>query len=251
MIDFHTHILPKIDDGSESLEMSLKMLDLSAANNVDTIIATPHFYLRNNTVSEFLKNRETAYNSLMELPNIDKSPKILRGAEVLLTADIPEIDGIEKLCIENTKYILIELPYTYWSEWVYIALYKLITEKNLIPIIAHMEQYTKILQDPNLVLRFLSMDVVIQMNAESIINPYSKNLALKMIQNNFVHVLGSDSHDNNRRPPNLKHAYKIIEKKLGDESLLRLNQNALDIISNKEIQLETPKKINKMFGFYY
>lgn len=64
MIDFHSHILPGIDDGSASVEESLKLLEMLAEQGVKTVVATPHFYPDRTSVSDFLRRRDAAYQRL-------------------------------------------------------------------------------------------------------------------------------------------------------------------------------------------
>ena len=106
IVDFHAHILPGADHGSDSVETSLKQLTLAKNASVNTIIATPHFYPHVHSVEEFLKIRNQAYISLESAKEADM-PKIILGAEVLLCVGIDRLAGIDKLCIEGTKTILI------------------------------------------------------------------------------------------------------------------------------------------------
>jgi len=251
MIDFHSHIIPKVDDGSNSTNQSIRMLKMLKANNVETVIATPHFYLKDNTIEEFLVKIDYAYNKLIKKIDVeDNLPHILRGAEVLLTSEIASLQDLEKLCIEGTRYILLEMPYTYWSDWVYQAIDKIIVERNLIPIIAHVERYTPIIDDPNKMLRLLSFGVIAQINAPSIVEHKLRKLSLKLIENNMVHVIGSDTHNDMERAPNILKAYEIISKKFGDETADYFDNNAKSILQNKELDIPSPDEIKKFLGIF-
>jgi len=251
MIDFHSHIIPKVDDGSGSTNQSIRMLKMLKANNVETVIATPHFYLKDNTIEEFLARIDYAYNKLVKnISEEDELPNILRGAEVLLTSEIADLEGLEKLCIEGTRYILIEMPYSYWSDWVYQSIDKIIVERNLIPIIAHVERYTPIIDDPNKMLRLLSFGVIAQINAPSIVEHKLRKLSLKLIENNMVHVIGSDAHNDTERAPNILKAYEIIEKKFGHEATDYFRNNAKNILQNKILDVPCPDEIKKFLGIF-
>ena len=67
MIDFHAHILPKADHGSDSIETSLFQINSAKAAGIDTIVATPHFYINNDDIDSFSARRETAFQSLLKL----------------------------------------------------------------------------------------------------------------------------------------------------------------------------------------
>ncbi|MBR1629024.1 MAG: capsular polysaccharide biosynthesis protein, partial [Lachnospiraceae bacterium] len=81
VIDFHTHVLPGIDDGARDLETSIEMLDKMKKQGVDLVVATPHFYADRMTVDGFLKNREKAFEAV-ESRRRDGWPKVMKGAEV-------------------------------------------------------------------------------------------------------------------------------------------------------------------------
>ena len=145
LIDIHSHILQNIDDGSESVEMAIELLKESANQNVGTVVLTPHYYpSEKQTVESFLNNRQKALELLkgeMGKQEFD-FPHLKLGAEVALTADLSKVQDIEKLAIEGTNYILIEMSYEVWQDWMFENLYFLIAAKNLIPVIAHIERYT-------------------------------------------------------------------------------------------------------------
>ena len=101
IIDFHSHILPKIDDGSKDLNMSMEMLKRSKEQGITAIVATPHFYADSSTIEHFLEKREHALEQLES--NVSFSaPKIVRGAEVCFFAGIGHAEKIEGLCIGST-----------------------------------------------------------------------------------------------------------------------------------------------------
>ena len=115
MIDWHSHILPKLDDGSKNLDEALELLRILSEQGVNTVIATPHFYANDESLERFLERREESYKSLCEaLP--ENSPKLLLGAEVCYYPGISRLDGLEKLCIEGTRLLLLEMPFEHWTE---------------------------------------------------------------------------------------------------------------------------------------
>ena len=112
MFDCHCHILPGIDDGSKNVEMSLAMLDLEVRQGVEGIIFTPHFYADMNSPSTFLRRRENAVRELeANLSRLPQVPDYRLGAEVHYFRGMSRSDGIESLCIGNSNYILIDMPF--------------------------------------------------------------------------------------------------------------------------------------------
>ena len=86
MIDFHTHILPGIDDGSRNSEESIQMLNLEQEQGITKIVFTPHFYANRNSVERFLKRREASYERLLsKVPEeISQRYSVLPGSRGLL-----------------------------------------------------------------------------------------------------------------------------------------------------------------------
>jgi len=240
-VDFHCHILPDVDHGSKSIAQSLQMLRNAKENNIDCIVATPHFFSTNSTISEFISLRDKAFDKLNKaMPADEKLPTLVKAAEVYLTTDTPNLEGLKRLCIGDTSFILIEMPYEYWSQWVYDAIYKLTVKCGLTPIIAHIERYATTKADPKAIPHLLELDVYAQMNTYSVTDFITRSKALKLIKNNCIHLLGTDSHDDIRTRKDYAKASKIIRSRLGNEMLDYLNSNALSILRNQE----PPKKIS-------
>lgn len=111
LTEHHCHILPQIDDGSNSVEMSLKMINMMRSQGVERIIATPHFYAHReqNDIKSYLKKRQSAYDKLVQADHSNSD--ILLGAEVTIEHGISKLQDMDKLRIADTDYILLELPY--------------------------------------------------------------------------------------------------------------------------------------------
>ncbi|MDD4688950.1 MAG: histidinol-phosphatase [Eubacteriales bacterium] len=230
LYDFHSHILPSVDDGSDSVEQSLKMLDILRDSGVDTVVATPHFYYSKIALDNFLTARDEAYDKLKEAMEGKEYPRILKGAEVLLTTDIPNMKDLESLCIENTSYILIELPYSYWSDWVYRALND-ISLRGLKPIIAHIDRYTD--ASDRCIQRIFYLNCIIQLNVDSLTKLKTRRRALKYIKRGEIHILGSDTHDDLHRPPKFIEAMEILKKKFGTDIETMFEGNSLFVLNDE------------------
>jgi protein-tyrosine phosphatase len=72
VLDFHSHILPEVDDGSQSVDESILMINALAEQGIDRIVATPHFYANDESVSEFLVRRQKAYNEFNTLKYLEE-----------------------------------------------------------------------------------------------------------------------------------------------------------------------------------
>lgn len=121
-LDYHAHILPGCDHGSDGLATSLKQVEMAASAGVKTICATPHFYPHKESVESFLRRRKkTAGLLLRELP--ENAPLIQLGAEVLICDGMERLDGLNRLCREGTNELLLEMPFYAWPESIWDTLY--------------------------------------------------------------------------------------------------------------------------------
>lgn len=231
MIDIHTHILPCIDDGSQSVEESLEILDVMEKSGVNKVVATPHYYGEMSTVDDFLKNRQVAYEKI-----IDKKPEnidIVLGAEVLLEYNLHKKD-LKKLAIEGTDYILIEMPYGKWDPWVFDELFKISARHGLDIIIAHIERYSGITTREN--MRMLrKMKLLFQVNVDNLGGFFRKSDAMQYIKDGVADFIGSDCHNMTTRPPCLEKACKKIASKCGKEAVDKFMENARKMLQNKSI----------------
>ena len=222
MIDFHSHILPGIDDGSRSVEMSLRMLDMLAAQGADTVCATSHFYATQRTPSHFLDRRQEAWEALKPaLP--ENAPEILLGAEVLYYPGITRMRELPRLCLEGTNLLLLEMPFTAWSEYYTREVEELAHSGEFTVLLAHIERY--FFKQPIAVWdRFLELDIVMQSNADFFLPFRTKRKALKLLREGRVHLLSSDAHNTSSRAPRLDEAASVIEKKLGPRTLREMDR---------------------------
>jgi len=187
MIDFHAHVLPKADHGSRRLETSIKQLAQAKEIGIHTIVATPHFYFQHDTIEEFLLRRDITYQQISEANTT--GIRLVKAAEVTLASELPEMPRLEELCVENTRYILLELPNSSGASWIYDAIYKIESNRGLKPIIAHLDRYSEHVQK-----ELLDMDLLIQINAEAFEPFFKRKKYVKLFRSGCAHLLGSDVH---------------------------------------------------------
>ncbi len=213
MTDLHTHILPQMDDGARSIEQALAILQEQARQGVTTVALTPHFYQRREETAGFLARRELAWTRLLEATKEKEYPRLLLGAEVAWTPDMTQWAELEELCYQGTRILLVELPMTPWTDSIFRELYNLESRRGVIPMIAHLDRYLH-LQKKRDIERILEMGYPVQVSAESLSHFYLRRQALELLEK-YDGLLISDCHNLTDRPPNLKGAMKVIEKKLG------------------------------------
>lgn len=235
VIDFHSHILPKIDDGSQSLEESLALLRLEAEQGIQHVVATPHFYPRHDDFRDFLSKRAQAETKLREqLKNETGLPEISIGAEVYFFPGISDSDAISQLTIEKKSYILIEMPESPWSESMYRELESIYVKQNLTPIIAHVDRYITPFRSFGIPERLADLPVLVQANASFFLKRSTVGMALRMLKKGQIHILGSDCHNLQHRPPRLGEAVDLIRGRLGNRILEDLEMNGRSILFNAD-----------------
>lgn len=219
IIDFHTHILPNVDDGSHSIEETAALLRLESEQGISHVIATPHFYPQNDKPDRFLRRRAAAAEQLEELLSQDPTlPQVTLGAEVHYFRGIGNTDALPDFTIGGGRHILIEMPSPPWTEVMYRDLENIYVKKNLVPIIAHIDRYITPLRTFRIPAHLDELPVLVQANGEFFLRRTSCRMALKMLSEERIQLLGSDCHNVSTRKPNLAAAIELIRKRLGEDA---------------------------------
>lgn len=228
IIDFHSHILPKMDDGSKSVDQSLEMIRLSAEQGVSHIVLTPHFYADSDNPDHFLAKRNDRLKTLREaLP--DGSPELIAGAEVTYFDGMASMDDLPLMRVEGTKYLLVEMPFIPWTQGVLGNILDIQRRRDFTVVLAHVERYLR-LQKPQTVEALLREGVQLQCNGDFFLHGLASRKAFRMLEGGWIHFLGSDAHNTDKRPPNLGEAYRVIEKKCGEAPLSRIYRRGMENI---------------------
>ncbi|MBR6419253.1 MAG: capsular polysaccharide biosynthesis protein [Oscillospiraceae bacterium] len=217
LTEHHCHILPQIDDGSRSVEMSLKMIGMMRAQGVNEIFATPHFYAhREKDIASYLAKRQAALQKLVDADASNASIRL--GAEVAIEHGISQMKGIEQLRLGDTDYILLELPYGSFSHWQLEEINEIACEYGLTPIIAHIHRYLDDYSrdEMDVVLR---TDAVFQINNEAFGNHKEKKFVKSLIRDGYPYLFGSDAHNLDDRRPNWDLLKKKVRQDVLDEAV--------------------------------
>ena len=211
LIDFHAHVLPGLDDGAANLEESRQLLLSQKSQGVEMVVATPHRY-RGDSIDDFISRRDAALEKIRE--NIHEDiPTIIPGAEVALYMGLSEEPDLRRLCIGDTDYILIEMPFFYWNQWDYQELYNISAIHGIKPIIAHLDRYITSVGKVKTFEKLFSYNVLIQINADALLHFFSFHIVKRLWQFNAVTIFGSDCHNMKERYPNLSAGRKALQKK--------------------------------------
>lgn len=213
MIDFHSHILPAMDDGSKNTEESLAMLDSLRLQGIKRVVATPHFYANADSVDSFLERRRNSFEKIRKEYS-DDMPEILLGAEIRYYEGLSKLDRIAELCIQGSRILLIEMPFARWTEYALNEIFNLASQGRYMIVLAHIERYMKY-QSSDVFEKLLANDVLMQVNSDFVTGLFTRRKAVSLFKNEKLHFIGSDCHNMTSRPPEIAKAYDFLAKKLG------------------------------------
>ncbi len=238
LIDIHTHVLPKLDDGAKDDQAALEMLGVAESDGIGTVVATPHAHHAN---PEQIVDGVARLNALAASAGIDV--EILAGSEVRIGADLVERFEAGKLVtINGTRHMLLELSLAH--EWRIEVVEKVIDKlqnAGLQPILAHPERYPFIIIEPQIIERFVARGVPMQINALSLSGYHSQasqRTARTLLDNGMVHIVASDAHSARWRPPQIRKALKEIGEKWGEAYVEGLVANAEAVITGNSVRLD-------------
>ncbi len=253
-IDMHNHIMYGIDDGAKTLEETIQLLKLAANTNVEQLIVTPHF--KENIFHNQKNNIETKVNEIKQIlleHNIDMN--IYPGSEIFLSKNTLDLLNNQKLqTLNNSQYVLIETHMVKDYQMINVReeLYNLKIDGYQV-ILAHPERYENTRIDPNFVYDLVSDGYYMQINVNSLKeNHPNHKIVKKLLDNNLVHFVASDSHNLSNRPPLLDKGYQFVEKHYGKDYANDLfYNNPLSVINNEQIKIRDFQKIKSKKFFFF
>ena len=209
IIDFHSHILPGADHGSDGIHTSLKQLSIMDNAGVDTVVATPHFYPHAINTGDFLHLVQVTARKLSS--NRKESPlKICLGAEVLYCDGLESMDDIDSLCIQGTNVLLLELPMEdQWNDNLFYCVSAL-TKKYTI-VLAHIDRYVR--NHTNDLITLQDLGAYAQINAHSLASMGTRHKLSPFLNGDRLVALGSDLHGADKKS---YQRFLSSQKRLGD-----------------------------------
>ena len=215
MIDIHSHILPGMDDGCSTPQEAEQLLRLSWKQGVNIIAATPHFNPQKEDLENFLHRRDGA---MQKLSLEDGMPQVLLGAEVLDFNGMHTCTELDRLCIGDSRLLLVEMPTEPWAKHMVDDMCKLMRH-GILPVLAHVERYYKRNQLLKYKDQLLDWGVCFQVNADAFLARSTAKRTLQLLQKGQIHFIGSDCHNLSKRQPNLNRAIQMVYRKLGRETV--------------------------------
>ena len=246
MIDFHTHILPNIDDGSKSIEETFNLIKEAEKAGFKKIISTSH-YLEKYYEVDVIERKAWIDTLNKTIKERNEEIELYLGNEIYFSDNIISLlEEGKATTINNTSYLLFELPLNAKPFNIYNIIYELL-EYKLIPVLAHPERYTFVQSEPELVYDLIQKGVLMQCNYGSIIGQYGKKAQIivkKLYENNMVHFLGTDVHKQNTIYERIPEILPKITEIIGEEKLKEITTlNAQKVLENKRIDIDEPKQI--------
>ena len=236
MVDFHTHILPGIDDGSPDIKTSVEMVRQQLEQGVDTIFLTPHFVAQRDYPENFLQRRQQAYETLQKaLAEEGIFVTLQLGAEVMCCPGMSRWEQLGQLTMGDSPYILVELPPRPWKKAIYEELEALYLERGLIPIVAHIDRYLQLLGNKKMLSSLERLPVLLQANASFFTVRRNRRLALRWLKQERIHLVGSDCHGSQWRSPCMKEAIQVITSHIGEKAISYLEQLAQAVVQGENL----------------
>lgn len=250
MTDLHCHILPGIDDGAKNAAESLELLRRERQDGVDNIALTSHFNSERISVDAFVEKRNAAWNVLQTA--LQAEPLDIRfklGAEVYFSPNLCDLDA-KKLCMGDTAYMLIEMPTSHRPHFIRETFSRL-QSQGILPIVAHVERYPYVMENPKLLYDWVAAGAYAQINAGALLkdDKTAKQL-LQFIKWDLVHVVATDAHSLSKRPPRLGEAMRFIAQKLGENAAKELMYNSDELFADQELNSSDPHMPKKILGMW-
>ena len=256
MIDIHTHIIPRIDDGSKDEGMTLKMLEKAVESGTTKIILTPHYF--RGRFMESLKHVKQHAEQVKKIARYnDIEIEIYVGQEIYFTPSLLEDlkDG-EIGTLNDSRYMLIELDMAEIEDCTLDVVYEL-KLKGITAVIAHPERYLEFQKKPSKINEYIDDGCLFQLNAGSIggvLGNASKELAELYLKRGIYSFIGSDAHSDGRRNTNMKQFVQTIDK-INPSFIKTSVENAQKLLNDEKVsftgeKIELKKKKKGLFSFF-
>jgi protein-tyrosine phosphatase len=230
--------MPGVDDGSPDMAPSLEMLKIADKNGITHLILTPHHKPMHHNVSP---EHNVLYRKKLQEAAKEAGirAKLFSGNEIYYSDETMEELLQGKICsLAGSDYVLVEFHPTNPFKAIQNAMNR-VQASGYIPIVAHVERYSDIVEKPERVGDLIDMGCLIQVNASSIMGKYGfgiSHFTKKLLKENYVHFIASDAHDTGRRAPKLLECREYVERKYGEEYAKKLFfTNPANVIRNETI----------------
>jgi len=222
VIDLHTHLLPYWDDGAEDWEEMLKMAEIARDDGVGKIVLTPHMYRLNKYGDDMgvLERKMDQFRDWVK----DFPIEFYKGAEVYIHHEIVENIKRNDLAVNGSSYVFVEFPAENVMSGVKDLFYRIMLA-GYIPIISHPERNLVFGERPEILYELVEMGSLAQVTTKSLTGEFgrqTKKASRLFLENNLVHLIASDAHDADKRPPVLSKGVRAAAKVVGEEKAVAM-----------------------------
>ena len=254
MIDIHCHILPGVDDGAQTEKDSIDMALSALEQGIHTIIATPHH--KNGKYENDCETVKKQVAILQDLFINESIPlTLLAGQEVRINGDmISDIRTSNILPLNNTKYVFVEFASNHVPRYAKQMLFDIQVE-GYVPVIVHPERNSELIQNPDMLYKFVQNGALTQVTAASMIGKFGKAIqkfSHQLVEANLTHFIASDAHNTTSRGFSMKEAYQELSNRFDNETAYLFMENSQLLIDGQNVNKLEPEKIRKKkrFGFF-
>ena len=239
--DIHIHIMPGVDDGSESMEMTRRMFDIAMEQQIETMILTPHYKRGHHNVSpEVQMCRIGDMNEMQRETYPDDSvPDLYPGNEIMYDSDVLEdLENGRIKTLADSSYILVEFRPWEQASYVREALRSLACEGYRV-ILAHCERYECLHKDYSLIENLYRNRIYLQVNADDVLPRFMapvQRFVHRLLEDQLVSFVGTDAHKDQGRTPRMLECWNHLERHC-DPDYVRdiMRENTLRVIRNEEV----------------
>lgn len=224
MIDVHHHLLYGLDDGPDSIETSVAMARMAHEDGITHVVCTPHASNRYPFQPDEITSRLDRLRA--ELAAVEVNLTLGQGCDFHMTwENIQDAKANpQKYSINGKRYLLIELS----DQVIPVGISECFVELQLAgmtPILTHPERNPAIQRNPDRIKPWLANGLLVQVTAGALIGRFgntARNLAHRLMEDRWVHIIATDAHDIKSRPPRMREAYDLIAATWGEDTANRL-----------------------------
>lgn len=236
-VDIHSHVLPAVDDGSPSIEVSLDMLRRALAEGISALVLTPH--IKANDGRAVAELHCARFAELCDAVRVAELPVELHlGCEVAFRFNMPEVAEWPSGPLANGRYVLVDLPPGPLSPGLEKGFFDL-RSAGYRPILAHPERHRQLANDPEQIGRLREQDLLLQLNAGSLSGRFggrAQRVAELLVSRGWADFIASDGHDMEKRPLTQVDARTRVAELCGDDEVRRLFcDNPRQVLCNGDV----------------
>lgn len=242
MIDIHSHILPGIDDGAQTLEESIAMLRVAAESGTTDIVATPH------ANAQFRYDAQRIQQVFSEVcAAADGLLRVHLGCDFHISYENVQ-DALlhpDRYTINNLCYLMVELPELVMPDAARTVMERL-RSAGMIPVITHPERNVAVQNRIDVLRQWVKDGCLLQITGQSLLGRFgaeAERSALTLLKEQLVHFVASDAHDCDDRPPRLDEAHRFLTRMYGaGRADLLCRTNPGKVLRGESLDAPTDKK---------